>query len=149
MGFWGPWFFFGSGSEDSRFWESSSHPFLCFRGGSFAKFRGCFSTRPRRWVFCFRVFEQNLTDLDRYSSIGTIDTQTVEFFKPTGILLYLRTLASFKSAISTQKKTLRRLEQPPVESFKKHVERSAVIRLTVEEKYPPLSIEASGSGGIL
>lgn len=53
-----------------------------------------------------------------------------------------------KSAISPQKKTLRPLEQPPVESFKKHVERSAVIRLTVEEKYPPLSIEASECGGM-
>lgn len=73
-GFWGPWIF-----------QSS----IFVRGGSFAKFRVCFSTRPRRWAFCFRVFEQKLTDLDRYSSIGTIDTQTVDFFKPTGILLYL------------------------------------------------------------
>ena len=46
-------------------------------------FAGVF--QPAQGVGCFASeFEQNLTDLDRYSSIGTIDTQTVEFFKPLG-----------------------------------------------------------------
>lgn len=61
-------------------------------------FAGVF--QPAQGVGCL---SKHLRDLDRYSSIGTIDTQTVEFFKPTGILLYLRTLASFQCHFTPQK----------------------------------------------